>query len=81
MASIVSASYAPGSSSDPETGGHPQTTKVCHSFLQADSSACNWLKVYLRSGLAGKRVYSFVSAAWRHHLSVLTEERKETQIA
>jgi len=43
--------------------------------------ACNCLKVYVRSGLAGKRVYSFASAAWRHHLLVLTEERKEKQIA
>jgi hypothetical protein len=30
--------------------------------------------VYLRSGLAGKRMYSLASAARRHHLLVLTEE-------
>jgi hypothetical protein len=31
--------------------------------------------------LAGKRVYSFASVAWRHNLLVLTEERQEKQIA
>ena len=39
------------------------------------------LRLQRASGVVEKRVYSFASAAWSHHLVVHTEERKENQIA